>query len=83
MIASPAGKATVHAANGGEAGSQPTFVPVEVAYADIPNWLTDILHGDPDRSLLRVFAILFALTLCIGALPRTPAPFPDEPFDVR
>jgi len=71
MIASPAGKATVHAANGGNAGSQPTFVPIEVAYADIPNWLTDILHGDTDRTLLRVFAILFALTLCIGALPRT------------
>jgi hypothetical protein len=73
-ITSPAGKATVHAAGGGDAGPQPTFVPLEVAYADIPNWLTDILHGDTDRSLLRVFAILFALTLCIGALPRAGTP---------
>jgi hypothetical protein len=70
MLASPAGKATVHAASGAEAGPEPTFVPLAFAYADIPNWLTDILHGDADRNLLRLFALLFALTLFAGALPH-------------
>lgn len=70
MVASPAGKATVHAAGGGDAGPRPTFVPAELAYADIPNWLTDILHGDTDRDLLRWFAVVFVLTLCTGVLPR-------------
>jgi hypothetical protein len=70
MLASPAGKATVHAASGAGAGPEPSFVPIAFAYADIPNWLTDILHGDVDRNLLRLFALVFALTLFAGALPR-------------
>jgi hypothetical protein len=70
MFASPAGKATVHAASGGAAGPQPTFVPLDFAYADLPNWLTDILHGDADLHLLRIFAVVFALTLCIGIFPQ-------------
>jgi hypothetical protein len=70
-LASPAGKATVRAAGGGDGGPQASFVPIDFAYSDIPNWLTDIFQGDTDRTLLRWFGLLFFLALFAGMFPRS------------
>lgn len=66
---SPAGRATLTAAGGGGAAAQPMFAPAAFALADLPNWLTDVLHGELDRQLLRWFGLLLVLAFCIGALP--------------
>jgi hypothetical protein len=76
---SPAGRATLTAAVGGEAGPQPQYQPAAFALRDMPNWLTDTFHGAEAGSLLRGTALVFALTLLIGLgwacwrRPREPA----------
>jgi hypothetical protein len=70
IFGSPAGRATVSAASGGAQGPKATFVPLELALRDLPNWLTDILHGDLDRQLLRWFGLVFLLALFAGLLPQ-------------
>ena len=47
---------------------KPVFDPAERLWADLPNWLTDVLHGDTDRELLTWFLRLFALTAFSGLL---------------
>lgn len=65
---SPAGRATVTAAAGASGGPQPTFQSVAFALADLPNWLTDVLHGDGDLQLLNVFYALLASAVVSGVI---------------
>ncbi|MDH5674363.1 MAG: hypothetical protein OEZ06_19715 [Myxococcales bacterium] len=65
---SPAGQATWTAARGSESGRQPVFTPFEPALAQLPRWLTDILHGPEDRLLLWSSLALLSLAVSGGLL---------------
>jgi hypothetical protein len=65
---SPAGQATLEAARGGGALVEPTFQTAKVALADMPNWLTDVLHTEDDAKLLRAFLIVLGATFATGLL---------------
>jgi hypothetical protein len=67
LQASPAGRATLTAARGADAGPRPQFVPAQYALHDIPRWLTDVLAGDDDLRLLHAWAglVAFALVLAV------------------
>jgi hypothetical protein len=66
LIGSPAGKATLTAAHGDASGPQPVYQPAEFSLHDMPNWLTDTLHGDEDGTLLQAAGLLLGLTLLLG-----------------
>jgi hypothetical protein len=68
LLGTPAGRATVHAARGGASGPQPQYQPASVSLHDMPNWLTDVLHGDDDLQLLASCGLLLALTVLTGAV---------------
>lgn len=65
-LESPAGRATVTAARGADAGPRPSYQPAAVAFAELPSWLTDILHGDDDLQLLHAFYALLAASIVLG-----------------
>ncbi len=65
---SPAGRATVTAASGASEGPKPQFQPAAVSWADLPNWLTDVLHGERDAQLLHAFYALLALAVVVGVI---------------
>ncbi len=65
---SPAGQATVTAARGADAqgGPQPLFVSASDSLAQIPMWLTDVLHVERDEQLLAAFGVLLLWALTLG-----------------
>jgi hypothetical protein len=65
---SPAGRATLHAARGEEAGPRPQYTAARAALEDTPRWLTDVLHGDIDRQLLWAFGATLALSFALAAI---------------
>jgi hypothetical protein len=65
---SPAGQATLEAARGGGALVEPTFQSAKTALADVPNWLTDVLHTPDDAKLLDAYLIVLAVTFGTGLL---------------
>lgn len=66
LLQSPAGQATLTAAHGGGNGPQAQYQPAAYALADLPNWLTDVLHGPEGLQLLKGFASLLVLALVLG-----------------
>ena len=68
LAQSPAGHATLTAAQGGGAGPQAQYQPAAFALRDLPNWLTDVLHGPEGLQLLRGYLSLLALALLLGLI---------------
>ena len=71
-VASPAGRATLSAAQQGAGGlgAKPVFTPAARALREIPNWLTDVLQGDRDILLLEAWLGLVALALLLALVAR-------------
>jgi hypothetical protein len=67
MAQSPAGKATLNAAAGGDAEQRAQYQSFEVSLRDLPNWLTDVFHGPLGLQLLQYFGALLLVTLLVGA----------------
>ena len=68
LVGSPAGFSTVSAVQGGLGSVKAQYQPADVAWRDLPNWLTDTLHGDEDLHVLMGYAGLLLCTLLAGAL---------------
>jgi hypothetical protein len=66
---SPAGESTLSAASGGGDRGRAVFVPASQALAEVPGWLTDVLHGERDEELLVAFGITLLLA-AVSARPR-------------
>jgi len=77
-LASPAGRSTAAAATGGGA----RFVAVPTAFAELPGWLTDVLHGPTDDRLLVAWLVL-TFTLLVFGLARLPRRRPDPPSEAE
>ena len=67
MMQSPAGKATLNAAAGGDAEERAVYQPFDVSLRDLPNWLTDVFHGPEGLEQLKYLAALLLVTLVIGS----------------
>ncbi|HEY6880166.1 MAG TPA: hypothetical protein VI299_19210 [Polyangiales bacterium] len=85
----PAGRATLAAAEAAESVERPTYVTVGQALRELPTWLTDVFHRERDDQLLVAWAILLLFALAFGYQPwrsrrggggaagkRAPAPKP-------
>ncbi|MDB4977332.1 MAG: hypothetical protein JWN48_5673 [Myxococcaceae bacterium] len=82
----PAGRATLAAAEATESTERPIYVTVGQALRELPTWLTDVLHRERDDQLLVAWLVLVVLTLSVGYQParalsldwfkRAPKPHP-------
>lgn len=78
---SPAGRATASASSllgGGDGGPRPVFTPVDRALAELPGWLTDVLHGHGDERLLVAWGLLVLVTVVLGGAERDADPLADD-----
>jgi hypothetical protein len=66
----PAGRATLAAAEATESEQRPIYVTVGQALRELPTWLTDVLHRERDDQLLVAWAALLLLTLAVGFMPN-------------
>ncbi|HEX5658848.1 MAG TPA: hypothetical protein VFX59_16755 [Polyangiales bacterium] len=89
LFYTPAGRATLGAAEAAESVERPIYVTVNQALRELPTWLTDVLHRERDDQLLVAWAILLLFALAFGYQPwrsrgdggggsrkRAPAPVP-------
>jgi hypothetical protein len=89
LFYTPAGRATLGAAEAAESVERPIYVTVGQALRELPTWLTDVLHRERDDQLLVAWAILLLFALAFGYAPwqrrngggkgsrkRAPAPGP-------
>ena len=67
MLQSPAGRATLSAAGGGDAEQRAVYQTAEVSLRDLPNWLTAVFHGPESLRLLQSLGALFLVTLLVGS----------------
>jgi hypothetical protein len=74
LSTTPAGGATLAAAGAAEAEKRPQFASVTQALRDAPNWLTDVLHGTRDETLLVAWFVLALLALALGSAGSERAP---------
>ncbi|HEY6880297.1 MAG TPA: hypothetical protein VI299_19875, partial [Polyangiales bacterium] len=65
----PAGRATLAAAEAAESVERPTYVTVGQALRELPTWLTDVFHRERDDQLLVAWAILLLFALAFGYQP--------------
>lgn len=63
---SAAGESTMSAASGGGDRGVAGFMSASQAIAEIPMWLTDVLHGTLDEELLVAFVIVLFLAAATG-----------------
>ena len=66
----PAGRATLAAAEATDSEERPIYVTVGQALRELPTWLTDVLHRERDDQLLVAWAVLLLLTLAVGFMPN-------------
>lgn len=69
LASTPAGRATLAAAEAAETTERPTYVTVGQALRELPTWLTDVLHRERDDQLLVAWAALLFLTIAVGWQP--------------
>jgi hypothetical protein len=88
LASTPAGRATLAAAEATDSEQRPIYVTVGQALRDLPTWLTDVLHRERDDQLLVAWACLLLLSLAVGFMPDTlrkrtsgSAPQPTPPLD--
>jgi hypothetical protein len=65
----PAGKATLAAAEAADTVERPIYVTVGQALRELPTWLTDVLHRERDDQILVAWAILLLFALAFGYQP--------------
>jgi len=70
LASTPAGRATLAAAEATESEQRPIYVTVGQALRELPTWLTDVLHRERDDQLLVSWACLLLLSLAIGFMPH-------------
>lgn len=70
LASTPAGRATLAAAEATESEERPIYVTVGQALRELPTWLTDVLHRERDDQLLVAWAMLLLLTLAAGFMPN-------------
>jgi hypothetical protein len=68
----PAGRATLAAAEAADSVERPIYVTVGQALRELPTWLTDVLHRERDDQLLVAWAILLLVALAFGYQPWRP-----------
>jgi hypothetical protein len=69
LASTPAGRATLAAAEATETLERPTYVTVGQALRELPTWLTDVLHRERDDQLLVAWAALLFIALAVGWQP--------------
>jgi hypothetical protein len=70
LASTPAGRATLAAAEATDSEERPIYVTVGQALRELPTWLTDILHRERDDQLLVAWAALLLFTLAVGFMPN-------------
>lgn len=75
---SPAGASTVDAASGGGAQGNAVFMSASQAIAEIPSWLTDVLHGERDSELLVGFGLALVVAAVAGRRGGNASTGPSE-----
>jgi hypothetical protein len=70
LASTPAGRATLAAAEATDSEERPIYVTVGQALRELPTWLTDVLHRERDDQLLVAWAVLLLLTLAAGFMPN-------------
>lgn len=70
LASTPAGRATLAAAEATDSEQRPIYVSVGQALRDLPTWLTDVLHRERDDQLLVTWASLLVIALAFGFMPK-------------
>lgn len=69
IATTPAGRATLAAAEATESLERPTYATIGQAMREIPTWLTDVLHREQDDQLLVAWASLLLISVAVGWQP--------------
>jgi hypothetical protein len=72
LASTPAGRATLAAAEAADSVERPIYVTVGQALRELPTWLTDVLHRERDDQILVAWAILLLFALAFGYQPWKP-----------
>lgn len=69
LATTPAGRATLAAAEATEGTDRPIYSTVGQALRDLPTWLTDVLHREADDQLLVAWGAVLLIALTVGLMP--------------
>lgn len=69
LASTPAGRATLAAAEAADSVERPVYVTIGQAIRELPTWLTDVLHRERDDQLLVAWGALLLLALAAGLMP--------------
>lgn len=69
LATTPAGQATLAAAEATESTERPIYVTLGQALRELPSWLTDVLHRESDDQLLVAWGAVLLVALAIGSRP--------------
>lgn len=70
LASTPAGRATLAAADAAETVEKPVYVTIGQAIRELPTWLTDVLHRERDDQLLVAWGALLLLAMAVGLKPK-------------
>ena len=70
LASTPAGRATLAAAEAAETVEKPFYVTIGQAIRELPTWLTDVLHRERDDQLLVAWGALLLLAMAVGLRPQ-------------
>jgi len=69
LASTPAGRATLAAAEATESVERPTYSTIGQAMRELPTWLTDVLHRERDDQLLVAWGALLLICVAVGWQP--------------
>jgi hypothetical protein len=69
LASTPAGRATLAAAEAAESIEKPVYVTIGQAIRELPTWLTDVLHRERDDQLLVAWGAILLLAMTMGLKP--------------
>jgi hypothetical protein len=69
LASTPAGRATLAAAEAAQTVEKPIYVTIGQAIRELPTWLTDVLHRERDDELLVAWAALLLVAFAVGLAP--------------
>lgn len=79
LASTPAGRATLAAAEAAESVEKPVYVTIGQAIRELPTWLTDILHRERDDQLLVAWGAILLLAMVMGLKPVSKEKSDEEP----